>query len=245
MASALDGIRVVLLDIEGTTTPIAFVHERLFGYVRTRLDSFLSLYWDERAVEEVVSDLAKEHGLDLGAGAPPWMAESRGQARESVAAYARWLMDRDRKSPALKELQGLIWHNAYLTGELRGEVFADVPRALAAWRSQGLQVAIYSSGSVLAQRLLFSSTPTGDLTKQIDAFFDTAVGGKKESDSYRAIASALGCETGEILFLSDVTAELTAAQGAGCAVMLCIRSGNPPQPDADRFPQFGSLDAVA
>ena len=235
---------MVLLDIEGTTTPIAFVHERLFGYVRAHLDSFLSVYWDEPVVEEAVSALAAEHGHDRGAGAPPWLAETRGQARETVAAYARWLMDRDRKSPALKELQGLIWHQAYLSGELRGEVFSDVPRAMARWRQRGLRIAIYSSGSELAQRLLFASTSEGDLTPNIEAFFDTGVGAKRESDSYARIAKALECQPGDILFVSDVAAELAAAETAGCAVMLCVRPGNPHQPNADQFPQVSSFDAL-
>lgn len=245
MTSALDGIRVVLLDIEGTTTPIAFVHERLFGYVRSHLDAFLAANWSAPAVEQAVKNLADEYPRDRDAtGLPAWRTDTPGNAQKSVAAYAGWLMELDRKSPGLKALQGLIWQDAYLAGELRGEVFSDVPHAMMKWHEQGLRIAIYSSGSALAQRLLFASTSTGDLTTLIDAFFDTAVGGKKNAESYRAIATSLGCKTGEILFLSDVTAELSAAEQAGCSVMLCIRSGNAPQPDADRFAQLGTFEVL-
>jgi enolase-phosphatase E1 len=245
VTSALDGIRVVLLDIEGTTTPIAFVHQTLFSHARAHLDSFLHGHWGVPEVDQIAAQLAGEHAQDRGAdGLPPWRADGPEQTRESAAAYVRWLMDRDRKSPGLKALQGLIWQSAYSAGELKGEVFDDVPRALARWHDQGLRVAIYSSGSELAQRLLFASTAYGDLTSRIDAFFDTAVGAKQDMTSYQRISAALDCEPAEILFLSDVAAELTAAESAGCAVMLCIRSGNAPQPDADRFAQLGSFDAL-
>ena len=245
MTSALDGIRVVLLDIEGTTTPIAFVHERLFGFVRSHLDAFLASKWNLPAVQEAVEDLAAERSHDRDAdGLPAWPDDAPMHAQEAVATYARWLMERDRKSPGLKALQGLIWQDAYLAGELRGEVFSDVPRAMQRWREQGKRIAIYSSGSVLAQQLLFSSTPAGDLTPLIDAFFDTAVGSKKHADSYRAISASLGCQPADILFLSDVTAELSAATLAGCSVRLCMRPGNTPQPDADRFEQLADFSTL-
>jgi len=245
VTSALDGIRVVLLDIEGTTTPIAFVHERLFGFVRSHVETFLSSKWNMPAVQEAVEDLAAEHRHDRATDSlPDWRDDTPVHAQETVATYARWLMERDRKSPGLKALQGLIWQDAYLAGELRGEVFSDVPRAMERWHAQGRRIAIYSSGSVLAQQLLFSSTSAGDLTPLIDAYFDTAVGSKKHADSYRAISASLGCQPNEILFLSDVTAELSAATLAGCSARLCMRSGNTPQPDADRFAQLADFDAL-
>ena len=243
MASELDGIEVVLLDIEGTTTPIAFVHQRLFGYVRERLDSFLLMSWPAPAVQAAARQLGDEYRHDTdSADRPAWTGSTEKDARQSVAAYVRWLMDRDRKSPGLKALQGLVWHDAYTSGTLRGEVFPDVPPAMKRWHAAGLRIAIYSSGSELAQRLLFASTGAGDLTSLIDAFFDTAVGGKKQADSYRKIAATLGCATSAILFLSDVTEELSAAREAGCAVRLCVRAGNTPQRDADRFHSIATFD---
>jgi enolase-phosphatase E1 len=148
-----------------------------------------------------------------------------------AAAYVESLMDRDRKSPALKQLQGRIWEGGYRAGVLQGEVFADVPPALERWHDAGLDVAIYSSGSELAQRLIFGSTVHGDLTRVIARFFDTAVGAKGAPESYRRIAAELGRAPDRLLFISDVTTELDAAASAGCRVILCVRPGNRPQPD--------------
>jgi enolase-phosphatase E1 len=154
-------------------------------------------------------------------------------------------MDRDRKSPGLKRLQGQIWEIGYRAGELRGDVFPDTAPAIRRWRAQGIDVAIYSSGSVLAQRHLFESTPAGDLTGLIRAFFDTAVGPKTASDSYIRIAQALGHEPSRILFVSDVTAELSAARAAGFQVRLSVRPGNPSQADAAAYELVvGGLDGI-
>lgn len=237
--------RVILLDIEGTTTPIAFVHERLFGYVRAHLEPFLAAHLNTSAVGTIVNDLATEHEHDSGEALPPWRTATADQTRESVAAYARWLMDLDRKSPGLKALQGLIWQGAYQAGEIRGEVFDDVPRAMTRWREAGVTIAIYSSGSELAQRLLFTSTPHGNLTSLIERFFDTRVGPKTSAESYRRIASALGHQAREMLFVSDVVAELSAAGAAGCQVRLCVRPGNAPVADAAAVARIRSFDELS
>ena len=139
--------------------------------------------------------------------------------------YLTWLMDRDRKSPGLKELQGQIWEAGYQAGVLHGQVFPDVPAAIRRWRALGLAVAIYSSGSVLAQRRLFESTREGDLTPLFSGFFDTAVGAKVSAGSYTTIAARLNCAPRQVLFISDVTAELRAARDAGMQVLLSIRLG--------------------
>jgi len=139
-------------------------------------------------------------------------------------------MDQDRKSAALKALQGTIWLEGYTCGDLHGEVFPAVPTALGRWRKHRLDVRIFSSGSVLAQRLLFSSTAAGDLTVFLNGYFDTTTGPKNEPSSYRLIASAFVLNPGEILYISDVTRELDAALQAGMQVLLCIRPGNHPQP---------------
>jgi 2,3-diketo-5-methylthio-1-phosphopentane phosphatase len=245
VSSGLEGIQVILLDIEGTTTPVAFVHERLFAHAREHLDRYLAGSFETPAVQAIVRQLTAEHDRDRGAAdLPKWRDDSRNAERDSVAAYTRWLMDRDRKSPGLKSLQGLIWQAAYEAGDLHGEVFDDVPRAMARWRKAGLGVAIYSSGSELAQRLLFGSTQHGDLTPFITGFFDTAVGAKTAADSYRRIADALGCQPNGLLFISDVTAELAAAAEAGCQVRLCMRPGNAPSSDADRHARIRSFDEI-
>ena len=244
MSAAPEGVRVILLDIEGTTTPIAFVHARLFSYARERLTRYLDAHVADPTVQDVVSRLASERADERETGAPAWRDASADELRASVAAYAHWLMDRDRKSPGLKLLQGVIWEEGYQAGELRGEVFADVPRAIVRWRARGVSVAIYSSGSELAQRRLFESTAAGDLTRSIAGFFDTRVGPKTQPDSYRHIAGSLGEPAGTVLFISDVTAELAAARDAGCATRLCLRPGNVPQPDASQFAAIRSFDEL-
>lgn len=240
------GLRAVLLDIEGTTTPIAFVHEVLFPFARARLHQYLTAHAGSADVAAVARRLAAEHDVDVSRGEqpPPLVTRDGAASPASLAAYASWLMDRDRKSPGLKLLQGLIWEDGYRAGLLRGQVFADVAGAIRRWHGAGLDVAIYSSGSELAQRLLFQSTGHGDLTPVIKAFFDTAVGAKVEPASYGRIANALGRKAGEILFISDVATELTAAREAGLAVVLSIRPGNPEQADAERFETITSLDQI-
>ena len=243
IADPASGIRVVLLDIEGTTTPIAFVHETLFGFVRERLDPYLENHWRDSALQEIVTKLASEHAAESG-GAPEWNAAGAVELRASVAAYVRWLMDRDRKSSGLKELQGLIWEEGYRAGHLRGLVWEDVPDAMRRWRLAGLRIAIYSSGSELAQRRLFESTTQGDLTPMISAFFDTRVGGKLSADSYDRISKALEVTPGEVCFVSDVAGELAAAAAAGCRVVLSARPGNPPQSGVEAFPMVTSFEQI-
>jgi enolase-phosphatase E1 len=236
-------IRSVLLDIEGTTTPIAFVYDVLFPYARANVDRFLRERFDSDEVRPIVERLWSEWRDDAAAGnAPP---PQHGDANaESICLYVVWLMDCDRKSPGLKALQGLVWEAGYRTGLLRGEVFDDVPRALARWREAGIEAAIYSSGSVLAQKLLFETTRFGDLTRSIDSFFDTRVGAKQSPDSYTTIADALGRRPAEILFVSDAAAELAAARAAGCQAALAIRTGNPAQQTDPAIPVVHSFDEI-
>jgi enolase-phosphatase E1 len=229
------GVRVLLLDIEGTTTPIDFVLGTLFPFARGRVRGFLEERGHDPEVRADVALLREEHAREAG-GPPAW-----GEAPEAVAAYVHWLMDRDRKSTGLKSLQGKIWQEGFAGGRLQGQVYADVPRALARWRDQGRRVAIFSSGSVLAQRLLFGSTPHGDLTPWIDAFFDTTSGPKRDAPSYAAIARALGHPAGELLFLSDVAEELDAARDAGAATGLAVRG---PEPPPAGHPAVRSFDDV-
>jgi enolase-phosphatase E1 len=224
----------MLLDIEGTTTPIDFVYRTLFPYARARLKGFLVDTISNEETRADITGLLKEHAEDVRQGlGPPPLRERPEEARlESIASYAGWLMDSDRKSTPLKSLQGKIWEAGYLAGELRAEVFDDVPRAFARWRRQQVDICIYSSGSVLAQRLLFSRTAAGDLTAFIRDFFDTNTGAKREAGSYRRISASLGLAPPEITFISDSVAELDAAQEAGMPVFLCVRPGNHPQPDS-------------
>jgi enolase-phosphatase E1 len=217
-------IRAVVLDIEGTTTPIDFVHKALFGYAREHVGEFLERHWSSPPVRADIASLEAEHaGEPQQPAVPAWRNDV-----EAVTAYVCWLMDRDRKSTALKSLQGKIWDEGYRSGELRGEVYPDVPPALERWRRHGVDTAIFSSGSVQAQQLLFRSTPFGDLTRFMRAYFDTTTGPKTEPESYRRIATALGRDPRDVLFVSDVPAELDAAERAGMQTRLCVRDSMSP-----------------
>lgn len=221
-------IRSVLLDIEGTTTPINFVYEVLFPFARLRMHDYLSQHSSADDVQCDLVQLREEHAADLLAGLNPPALQTD---LESTTEYIYWLMDRDRKSTPLKSLQGKIWLEGYKSDELRSQVFDDVPPALNRWHKQGKQIYIYSSGSVLAQNLLFGHTVAGDLTPLLSGYFDTTIGAKQEVESYRRIAARI-CQSPEtILFVSDVVAELNAASTAGMQCVLSIRSGNHPQPD--------------
>jgi enolase-phosphatase E1 len=237
-------IRAILLDIEGTTTPVDYVTRVLFPYARERVRDFLGRRGTDPAVRADVAGLRAEHDADDRAGAapPPWHDRSPAESLDSAVAYVHWLMDRDRKSTALKALQGRIWDEGYQAGHLRGQVYPDVPRAFVRWRAQGRDVAIFSSGSVLAQKLLFSRSEAGDFTPFLRAYFDTTTGAKGDAESYRKIARDLGQAPEAVLFLSDVTAELDAARAAGMTTGLCVREGG--RPDSPGHPVVRSFDEV-
>ncbi|HTE46924.1 MAG TPA: acireductone synthase [Gemmatimonadaceae bacterium] len=214
----------VVLDVEGTTTPVSFVYDVLFPYAFERLRPFIVARLGDPEVERAIGLLREEHAAEVATGEkiPEWSVGAPGQI-DALVTYLEWLMDCDRKSPGLKLLQGQIWELGYLDGTLRGEVYADVLPAFERWRASGRAIAIYSSGSVLAQRLLFANSTWGDLTGFIDNYFDTAVGPKRSRESYREIAAAMHCEPRNLLFISDVAAELEAARDAGFQTLLCVR----------------------
>jgi enolase-phosphatase E1 len=218
--------RAWLLDIEGTITSISFVHDVLFPYAWQRMEDFLRRNWDSPEVRKDVAALRRERAAEAAhTPAPTWDDRDSAAEQASAAAYARWLIDRDRKSTPLKSLQGKIWEAAYASGELRADVFPDVPPALRRWRTRGERVAFFSSGSVLAQKLLLSHTVAGDLTPLLDGYFDTTTGPKAAPESYEKIARALGQQPAAVVFVSDVEAELDAAGQAGLATVFCNRAG--------------------
>lgn len=221
-----ESIRAILLDIEGTTTPIDFVFKTLFPYARLRLGPFLRERGGESEVRADIEALRAQHRADSAANLNPagWIDTSTALELESATAYGVSLMDRDSKCSPLKLLQGKIWQEGYAKGELRGEVYPDVPPAFVRWSGQGKIIAIFSSGSVLAQKLLFSSTAAGDLTRFLRAYFDTTIGPKNASESYRKIVETLSVAAPGILFISDVAKELDAAREAGMQTALCVRS---------------------
>src|ERR1051325_7448559 len=236
-------IRGLLLDIEGTTTPIAFVYDVLFPFARAHVKDYLSHHLTSGDVRRDVELLCAENANDVANQlSPPEIADAF--KLESIVDYVYWLMDRDRKSTALKSLQGKIWEKGYRSGALKSEVFRDVPLALERWHDNGLQVAIFSSGSVLAQKLLFAHTTGGNLTQFIGAYFDTTTGPKTSPDSYLQISSELQLHPEQILFISDVTAELKAASDAGMQTALCIRPGNLKQPKVNEHREIRSFDEI-
>jgi enolase-phosphatase E1 len=232
------GIGGLLLDVEGTTTAIAFVYDVLFPYAAARLEATCARRAAEPEVARAISRLREEYAAEAAAGRP---------AFGDGAPYARWLMARDRKSTGLKALQGLIWEEGYAGGELRGHVFADVPPALAAWRAAGVRLRVFSSGSRRAQQLLFAHSDFGDLTAFFDGFHDTTTGPKLEGSSYVAIGEAFALPPETLLFLSDIVAELDAAAAAGYRTGLLKRPGNRPQPRGAHpaFATFAELAPVA
>ena len=212
-------MNAVLLDIEGTTTPITFVTETLFPYSRERIGGFVERHFGE--LETEIIQLVNEHGHD-GSYTVPLDPTEPG----SVSVYLEHLIDADRKSTPLKSIQGRIWEHGYETGELHSAVFDDVPAAFDKWRREGKVIAIYSSGSVLAQQLLFRHTQFGDLTPFIAGFFDTTTGPKREGSSYLRIASELSMPPSRVAFYSDIVEELDAAWTAGMKGVLVRRPGN-------------------
>jgi len=222
---------VILLDIEGTTTPIAFVTQTLVPYARTHLRAHLERHAGSPHGLALFEAIRREHAADAAAhGAVPAWHETNAAAIASVEAYLRWLMDGDRKSPALKEIQGYIWERGYERGELTGPVYPDVEPAFVRWRGQGHALGIFSSGSVLAQQWLFRRSSAGDLTPHLQWYFDTHTGPKREPASYASIAAIAGTAPGDVVFISDVAAELDAARTAGMRTALSQRPDNPAQP---------------
>ncbi|MEK7855208.1 MAG: acireductone synthase [Acidobacteriota bacterium] len=213
--------KAILLDIEGTTTPISFVHETLFPYARERVGKFVETHFGSLSAE--INELIVESSNDASYTIPVDPTEPG-----SISAYLEHLIDQDRKSTPLKSIQGRIWDEGFRSGELVAPIFDDVAASMKGWSGSGKTVAIYSSGSVLAQKLLFAHTNYGDLTPFISNYFDTTTGPKRESSSYASIARNLDIPAAEILFISDVSAELDAARSAGLQTMLSVRPGNAP-----------------
>ncbi|WP_068082543.1 acireductone synthase [Novosphingobium rosa] len=216
--------RAILTDIEGTTSSIAFVHKVLFPYARARIAEYVAQHADQ--VAPVLANIRALEG-DLSEA-------------DCIAQLLAW-QDADAKIGPLKALQGMIWAHGYGEGTLKGHIYPDAVAGLKRWHAQGITLAVYSSGSVPAQKLLFGHSEAGDLTPLFSGWFDTGVGGKKDAPSYRAIAEKLALPPADILFLSDVPAELDAAREAGLAVTLLARDG---APETCPYPLATSFDTI-
>lgn len=201
-------VEAVLLDIEGTVTPISLVRDRLFPYARARLATYVS---DHAAEPEVAEILAQTRALEPEA--------------DPIAALTRW-SDLDQKVTPLKALQGLIWRDGYAARDLVAQFYPEVPAMLRYWKREGLPLFVYSSGSEEAQRGIFGHSQDGDLTPLFGGFYDTRLGPKREAASYSAIRAKIGLPAGLILFLSDVEAELDAAETAGFRTCQIVREAD-------------------
>ncbi len=207
-------IKAVVTDIEGTTSSLSFVKDVLFPYARAHLDAFVRGHGQDPRVKPQLEAVRRE------AGDPALTLDG------VIERLIAWI-DEDRKITPLKALQGMIWESGYRNGDFQGHIYADAEQALRDWHARGLALYVYSSGSVQAQKLLFAHTGFGDLTPLFDGYFDTTVGGKLDSASYRAIAADIGVAPAEILFLSDVRAELDAAAAAGFRTVWLVRDDTP------------------
>jgi len=229
--SLLVGVKAIVFDVEGTTTPITFVKEKLFPYVKDNVEKYLTeKFEDAETIKDVTAlrELAKKdkEGSKDGVVEIPDADAGKEAVIKAVVANVRWQMDGDRKSTELKQLQGHMWRQAYESGDVRGEVFEDVPPMLRMLSEEGFALYVYSSGSVEAQKLLFSNTSEGDMTDVFTNYFDTSVGAKTDSESYKKIAAEIKVPAEEVLFLTDLPEEAEAAVAAGLRSALVIRPGN-------------------
>ena len=217
-------IRVILTDIEGTTSSISFVHEVLFPYAEEHVAGFVR----DRHQNTLQSNLEISEQLDA-------VAEASDVARDDIegliAVLLSWIRE-DRKETSLKALQGMLWQKGYQEGAFTGHIYPDAADYLQRWHDRGLRLFVYSSGSVKAQKLIFGFSEAGDLTPFFSGYFDTRVGAKRDPESYRTILNELGVESSTVLFLSDVEAELDAAESAGMKTVWLVREG--PRSESNR-----------
>jgi enolase-phosphatase E1 len=195
-----NGIRAVVVDIEGTTSSIAFVKEHLYPYARKCIPDYVREHVG--AIEDILDEVRRIEG------------DRELETSQLIAVLLRW-MDDDRKATPLKTLQGLVWQQGFDSGALRAPVYEDAVRALRHWHTQRLKLYVYSSGSVAAQRLLFSHTEQGDMTELFSGYFDTTTGPKLEAESFRTISRSIGLPAETVLFVSDHIGEIEAAHSAG------------------------------
>lgn len=239
--------RCIVLDIEGTTTPISFVADVLFPYARDNVGRHLSATYETAETQEDIKLLRSQVQEDLEKGvidAVPIPSEDSGKdvVIAALVANVEAMIKADRKITALKQLQGHIWRTGYQNNELKGIVYEDVPEALDKWHASGIKVYIYSSGSRLAQRLIFGNTNYGDLRKYLCGFFDTTIGNKRETRSYIEISESVGVDKpSDILFVTDVYQEAVAAKAADLEVIISIRPGNGALPENHGFQTIESF----
>ncbi len=202
----------IITDIEGTTSRISFVTDVLFSYAAKHLPEFIHQHQAEPAVASELNEVRK------------LMQQAGADTESCIAQLLLWIAE-DKKVTPLKTLQGMVWADGYQSGAFQGHIYPDVAAKLADWHRQGIQLYVYSSGSITAQQLLFKHSDFGDLTPLFSGYFDTRIGAKREVAAYAAILQQLQLPPRQVLFLSDITAELDAASQLGIATVQLIREG--------------------
>jgi enolase-phosphatase E1 len=233
-------MKAILLDIEGTTTPIDFVHKTLFPFAKAKIGEYVEQNFNE--IKPEIAQLKTEYKKDFSDQI--YGRDFRAREPETIAEYLKFLIEADRKSTPLKSIQGKIWQAGYESGELESVIFADVPRAFEKWKAGNKTIAVYSSGSVLAQKLIFKYSNFGDLTGYISDYFDTNTGHKREAESYVKIAAAMNLPPKRLAFVSDIIAELDAAQVSGFETFLSVREGNTKVENQTKHRVIHSFDEI-
>lgn len=224
-------MKYILTDVEGTTTSIGFVHDTLFPFSQKNLKSFVAANLNRPDVLDVIKQTQKTA-----------FEEDKKILSDDEACdlLLNWIKI-DRKHSALKNLQGLIWERGYLSGEIKGHIYKDVPSALKAWKKAGLELGVYSSGSVKAQHLIFEFSTEGNLRQYFSNHFDTAIGHKRELETYTKIANFLKLDPSDILFLSDIKEELDAARSAKMKTLQLVRQNDVIIGDHQTVTSFGEI----
>lgn len=229
-------IRVILTDIEGTTSSISFVHDVLFPYAAEHMEEFVreghqSSLQIDREISAQLDAVAEVSGVD------------RNDIDGLIDVLLGWIRE-DRKETSLKVLQGMLWQQGYQEGAFKGHIYEDAADYLQRWHDRGFRLFVYSSGSVKAQKLIFGFSEAGDLTPFFSGYFDTRVGAKKDPEAYRTILDELGVEAGTVLFLSDVEAELEAAEATGMKTVWLVRDGEKPETSRPVAADFAEVDSL-
>ncbi|WP_456384568.1 acireductone synthase [Persephonella sp.] len=223
-------VKAFLIDIEGTVAPISFVKDVLFPYSKERMERFVRENRNKPEVQKVIEQVMEIEGRQMS-------------PEEVVETLKRWI-DEDRKIAPLKDIQGYIWKEGFESGKIKAPLYEDAYRKMKEWKEKGYRLFIYSSGSVQAQKLFFSHTEKGNILDFFEGHFDTKIGGKKETQSYKKISESIGIPTEEIVFLSDNPDEIKAAAEAGMKVYRLVRPGDAEYIENFQYPQIKSFDEV-
>ena len=228
----------LLLDIEGTTCPVSFVSDILFPFATKHLSSYIKQHWNKNSQDKAIQEANEEWSADHSAESMRIKKQlSQGEIQEidGLIQYLKHLISIDKKSTALKDLQGKIWEYGYNNGELKSVLFPETAECLRQWHEQGLTLSVYSSGSIQAQKLLYRHSTNGNLEGFFSQWFDTNTGPKKSTESYTVIAQEINCPPDNIWFASDNGAECDAARSAGMHTLFSLRDGNPDRDPRDHL----------